>query len=194
MQSIEEETPLDAHRPIVDAHHHLWDYPPRFWDYSAERTPPPRFLLPEVLETIARSGHNIARTVFVECHAMYSADSPEELRPVGETEFVNGIAAMSASGGYGDCRVAAAIVGSANLRLGDLVKPVLEAQIAAGNGRFRGIRTWTTYADVELFGRPLDLSAKGLMLDSVFRRGVAALHPLGLSFCTYGACIRKFWI
>lgn len=180
IHAVDEELPLDPQRPIVDAHHHLWDYPATFWDYSAELTPPPRFLLPELVETIARSGHNIRQSVFVECHAMYRADGPEELRPIGETEFVNGIAAMSASGGYGDCRVAA-IVGCADLRLGDRAKAVLEAHIAAGNGRFRGIRTWTAYVDAALLGRPPDAAVKGLLRDSAFRRGVSLLEPLGLS-------------
>ena len=79
-------------------------------------------------------------TVFIECGAMFKPDGPEALRPVGETEFVNGIAAMSASGIYGTTRVAAGIVGTADLRLGAAVGNVLDAQIAAGGGRFRGIR------------------------------------------------------
>ena len=70
---------------------------------------------------------------------MYRADGPEELRPVGETEFVNGIAAMSASGRYGATRVAAGIVGFADLTLGERVGAVLDAHLAA-SPRFRGIR------------------------------------------------------
>ena len=75
-----------------------------------------------------------------QCGAMYRADGPEALRPVGETEFVNGVAAMSASGGYGPTRVCAGIVGHADLTLGDRVQAVLEAHLRAGGGRFRGIR------------------------------------------------------
>ncbi len=62
------------------------------------------------------------------------------LRPVGEVEFANGIAAMSASGEFGPTRVAAGIVGYADLGLGGAVREVLEAEIAAGGGRFRGVR------------------------------------------------------
>ena len=58
---------------------------------------------------------------------MYRARGPEEMRPVGETEFVAGVAAMSESGAYGPTRVAAGIVGFADLTLGDRVEPVLEA-------------------------------------------------------------------
>ena len=125
------EEPLEPGLPICDPHHHLWDLRS---GRVAER-----YLLDEVLED-AGAGHNVVSTVFIECGAMFKTDGPEALRPVGETEFVNGIAAMSASGLYGKTRVAAGIVGTANLRLGDAVGAVLDAQIAAGGGRFRGIR------------------------------------------------------
>src|SRR6185503_6682550 len=85
-------------------------------------------------------GHNIVSTVFLECRSMYRKDGPPEMAPVGEVEFVNGIAAMSASGNYGPCRVAEAIIGHADLTLGARVREVLEAQMAVGGGRFRGIR------------------------------------------------------
>src|SRR5260370_19633390 len=71
---------------------------------------------------------------------MYRRDGPEELRPLGETEFVNGVAAMSASGGYGAARICAGIVGHADLRLGARVEDVLEAHVRAAGGRFPGIR------------------------------------------------------
>jgi predicted TIM-barrel fold metal-dependent hydrolase len=172
-----EEAPLDPQRPIVDAHHHLWDHPDAPADYALQR-----FMLPEFLAIIKASGHNFTHTVFAQCHAMYRADGPEELRPIGETEFVNGIAAMSASGVYGPCRVAAGIVGSADFMLGDRVKPVLEAQIAAGNGRFRGIRVATAYAGTGLFGQAASAANKGVLQDTAFRKAVAALAPLGLNW------------
>src|SRR5262245_25663277 len=89
---------------------------------------------------------------------------------------------MSASGIYGPCRVAAAIVGRTDCRLGDRAKAVLEAQIAAGNGRFRGIRqTGAWDADASIFGGMFD-NSEALYLDAAFRRGFAHLGPLGLSF------------
>ena len=88
----------------------------------------------------AASGHNVVATVYVDCRSMYRAGGPEAFRPVGEVEFANGVAAMAASGGYGTAALCAGIVGHVNLLLGDGAKPVLEAEIAAGNGRFRGIR------------------------------------------------------
>jgi hypothetical protein len=78
------------------------------------------------------SGHNVTQSVFVECGAMYRADGPAEMKPVGEIEFVNGTAAMSASGHYGKSRLCPGIVGHADLRLSDGVTRVLEAEITAG--------------------------------------------------------------
>jgi hypothetical protein len=116
---------LEPELPIVDPHHHLWDRPG--W----------RYLLDEMVADL-NSGHNVVATIFVQCWAMHRADGPQEMRPVGETEFVNGVAAMSASDIYGPTRVCAGIVGHADLRLGAAVQEVLEAHLRAGGGRFRG--------------------------------------------------------
>lgn len=175
-----EEAPLEPDRPIVDAHHHFWDHD-RPSDFMT-------FLLPEMLSVIRNAGHKITHTVFMECHAMYRKDGPEELRCVGEVEFVNGIAAMAASGRYGDCRVAAGIVGSADLALGDRVTPVLEALIAGGNGRFRGVRPWVAYSDKGLVGRPPNTLIAHAMADPAFRDGVRALGRLGLTLEIW--CLR----
>ena len=117
-----QESVLDPGLPIIDTHHHLWQRPEH------------RYLLQDLAVDL-QSGHNVVATVFLQCHAMYRANGPEELRPIGETEFVAGIAAMSESGGYGNTRVAAGIVGYADLTLGERVEMVLEAQIRAGGGR-----------------------------------------------------------
>ena len=121
------EDALEPDLPIIDPHHHLWDFANH------------RYLLDQLLADTG-GGHNIRATVFIECTAMYRADGPKPMRPVGETEFVNGIAAMSASGRYGEMRACAGIVGFADLSLGAAVDEVLQAHIAAGGGRFRGIR------------------------------------------------------
>jgi predicted TIM-barrel fold metal-dependent hydrolase len=114
--------------------------------------------------------------------AMYRAHGPAELRPVGEVEFANGVAAMTASGGYGNRQVCAGIVGYADLALGGAVEKVLEAQIAAGGGRFRGIRFITaTNPDQARWGSMVNRPA-GLLLDRRVREGFARLAPLGLSF------------
>src|SRR5438067_481994 len=121
------EPPLAPELPIIDPHHHLWDHPAS------------RYMLDEILADTG-TGHPVLATVFVECMSMYRADGPELMRPVGETEFVNGIAAQSASGQYGDTRVAAAIVSYADLSSGAAVEEALHAHIAAAPSRFRGIR------------------------------------------------------
>ena len=113
---------------------------------------------------------------------MYRADGPEEFKVVGETEFVQGIAAVSASGRYGEMRAAAGIVGTADLRLGDRVQPVLEAQIAASPQRFRGIRHRAAWADRTVApNQPADLPDH-VLLDPAFRKGYAYLRQYGLTF------------
>jgi predicted TIM-barrel fold metal-dependent hydrolase len=119
----------------------------------------------------------------MECGAMYRADGPELLRCVGETEFVNGIAAMTASGIYGDVRACAGIVGHVDLRLGAVVEDALRSHIAAGHGRFRGIRHSASYDDDPMVLGPLHgRTTAGMYLDKAFREGFAVLGKLGLSF------------
>ena len=167
------EEALDPALPICDPHHHLWDRQPG--------RVAPRYLLDEILEDVA-AGHNIVSTVFIECGAMFKTDGPEALRPVGETEFVNGIAAMSASGVYGKTRVAAGIIGTADVRLGAAVGDVLDAQIAAGGGRFRGIRRAAAWDPDEAVPRHRTNPGPGLFARDDFRAGFAQLAPRRLTF------------
>src|SRR6516165_196742 len=155
--------------PIVDPHHHLWDRPG--W----------RYLLDELLADTS-SGHNIVATVFVQARAMVRATGPVAMRPVGETEFVNGVAAMSASGIYGATRHCAGIVGYADLTLGDAVAPVLEAHMRVSGNRFRGIRHITAWDADPSIRNPAYSPPRGLLADAAFRRGFAVLHRLGLCF------------
>jgi predicted TIM-barrel fold metal-dependent hydrolase len=157
---------LDPDLPIIDTHHHLWQRPDH------------RYLLHELLADL-RGGHNVVATVFLQCHAMYRTSGPEELRPVGETEFVAGIAAMSESGGYGSPRVAAGIVGYADLTLGDRVESVLEAHIRAGGGRFRGVRHSGNWDADPIIGN--GAPGPGVYRRADFRAGLARLAALGLS-------------
>jgi predicted TIM-barrel fold metal-dependent hydrolase len=181
---------LEPDLPIVDPHHHLWDRPTEvlknlpplehgFMDIIREV---PRYLLDELLADL-KSGHNVKGTIYMECGAMYRADGPELLRSVGETEFVNGIAAMTASGIYGDVRACAGIVGHVDLRLGAVVEDALRSHIAAGHGRFRGIRHSASYDDDPMVLGPLHgRTVAGMYLDKTFREGFAVLGKLGLSF------------
>jgi predicted TIM-barrel fold metal-dependent hydrolase len=165
------EAALDPELPIIDPHHHLWE--------SQHRG---RYFLPDLLADIG-GGHNVVSTVFLECQAMYRKDGPAEMRPVGEVEFVNGIAAMSASGNYGPCRVAEAIIGHANLTIGARVRAVLETELAVSGGRFRGIRhgvAWDGHPSVGKFASRA--VPEHQVLDPTFREGFAQLAKLGLSF------------
>jgi L-fuconolactonase len=166
---------IDPALPICDPHHHLWD---RHGN---------RYLLDELLADTGQADaqgarHNVRSTVFVECASMVRADGPGPLRPVGETEFVNGVAAMSASGAYGDTRVAAGIVSFADLGLGAAVREVLEAHIGAARGRFRGIRHTAGWHASEQIRNSHSNPIEHLLLDTTFREGFAQLAPLGLSF------------
>ena len=177
------EAVIEPDLPIVDPHHHLWDRRAggsraHAFDEVLHRFP--RYLLDELLADTG-DGHRIEATVFVECRAMYRADAPEPLQPVGEVEFVNGVAAMSASGIYGPTRACAAIVGKADLLLGDAVAPTLEAELAA-SPRLRGIRHSASWdADPAVLG-PLARTPEGLYRADGFRAGFAYLADYGLTF------------
>ena len=166
--ALHREEPLEPGLPIVDPHHHLWDHPGN------------PYLFTDLLKDLD-CGHNIVATVFVECRAMYRSDGPAECKSLGETEFVNGIAAMSASGAYGSTRVCAGIVGNVDLRHGARAGALLEAHMAVAGGRFRGIRrgsAWHASGIKATSANP----PPGLLLDGKFREGFACLARLGLSF------------
>lgn len=164
------EAPLEPDLPIVDAHHHLWDRPG--W----------RFLAEEMSADIAASGHNVQATVFVQAITHYRTEGPESLRPVGETEFTAEIGERAEAGAFGGVKLAAGIVGYVDLTEGSIVQDVLEAHIAAGHGRFKGVRHNAMWdADMSLVN-PLNPRPQGLLLNSRYREGFARLAPLGLSF------------
>lgn len=164
-QRVEEA--LEPDLPIIDPHHHLWD---------DDRG---RYLLDEFLADV--SGHNVVATVYAQYKAMYRAEGPTEMQPVGEVEFVNGLAAVCASGRYGPVRVGEGIIAFADLLRGDDVRPVLEALVAAGNGRLKGIRHGVTWDDGAVaHGR--SFPPRHLLLDPAFQRGFAHLGALGLNF------------
>lgn len=179
------ESALEPDLPIIDAHHHLWD---RRSVAEADASHPAlavlgrknRYLLEDFLDD-AQSGHNIVATVFVECNAFYRHDGPEARRSLGETEFANGVAAMSASGVYGSARICAGIVGKVDLTLGDAVGGLLEAHLASAGSRFKGVRNSAAYDADPLVMGPLKRPA-GLYASSTFRAGFRHLAPLGLSF------------
>jgi L-fuconolactonase len=171
--ALTQEPILEPDLPICDPHHH-------FWDFRTARIPYQRYLLHELAADI-QSGHNVRSTVFIEARAMYRVDGPEEMRPIGEVEFVQGLAAASASGLYGPGRAAASIVGHANLLLGERVAPVLEALKAASPNRFRGIRhsvTWDPHPEVE---NTAAHRMQAQLANAQFRAGARVLAHMGLT-------------
>jgi predicted TIM-barrel fold metal-dependent hydrolase len=168
-----QEKALEPDLPICDPHHHLWDLRPD--------SPEPRYLLDDILKD-TNSGHNIVSTVFIECHAMYRVDGPDATKPIGEVEFVNGIAAMSASGLYGKTRVAAGIIGHADLMQGARAGEVLDALDLAGNGRFRGIRHAVAWDADPAIRNHRTNPPEHRYRDKTFREGLAQLAPRKLTF------------
>ncbi len=179
LASLPDEDVIEPELEIVDAHHHLWDTPARG-----------RYLLPELLTDLG-AGHRVTATVYVECGAMYRRGGPPQEAPLGEIEFANGVAAMSASGRYGDCAVSAGIVGRVDLTAGAAVRGLLEQGIALSGGRLRGIRHGLAWdpSPVISAGRkagagkgPSRFAPPHLAADPAFRAGLAQLAPLGLVF------------
>ena len=158
---------LDPDLPIIDTHHHLWHRPDH------------RYLLHELLADL-HTGHNVVATVFLQCHAMYRASGPEEMRPVGETEFVAGIAAMSDSGGYGPTRVAA---GHRRLRRPDAGRPGRGGAGGADPGRRRPVPRRAPFRQL---GRRPDhrqrrAGTRTSIAAPISAPGLARLSALGLS-------------
>lgn len=179
---------LEPDLPILDPHHHLWDLRPIVPMFPEPRHRFIETLVPAAYYTFDQlhadvtSGHNVIGTVFMECGAFYNSSYGDALKPVGEVEYVNGVAAQSASGLYGDLRLCAAIVGHANLMLGDKVGEVLDALQAASPNRFKGIRHQGAWdADPEVLGPPFHAPPE-LYRDATFREGFAELGERGMTF------------
>lgn len=166
--ALRDEPVLEPALAIVDAHHHLWD----------RQTG--RYLADEFGKDVA-SGHRVVSTVYVQCRSMLREHGPDAMKPVGEVEFANGIAAIFASGAYGQARCCEAIVGGADLTLGAELDAVLEAMLQVSGGRLRGIRNplaW--HPSPEVSSSPVT-PPRDLMTNPAFRQGVSALGGFGLS-------------
>ena len=162
---------IDPDIPIIDCHHHLFDHPSL------------RYMFEEFRED-AQGGHRIVASVFIEAKSFLRPDGPEVLRPLGEIEFANGVGAMSASGLYGDLRACAAIVGYADLRMGDQIGWLLDRAMSTAPERLRGIRQiimeHPSEAPYRFFftGRP----PSGTYNHPGFRDGLRQLALRGLTF------------
>jgi L-fuconolactonase len=163
------ESIIEPDLPIIDPHHHLWGRPG--WNYEGAE-----------LRADVRGGHNVRGTVFLQCGVGYRESGPAHLQPVGETEYVLGVA-QSLAKSDPTLQVCQGIVGFADLTLGAQLDEVLEAQQAAADGRFRGIRhAVAVIADDPAFVRQAGKPAPGLLSDPRFRAGVARLGKYQMSF------------
>src|SRR4051812_14345593 len=159
---LTDEPALDRDLEICDPHHHLWEYPDSV------------YLIDDLRKDTA--SHNVTSTIFVECGSAYrpGGNGPEAERPLGETEWVHQLAAKDG--------LVAGIVGFADLSLGAVIRPVLEAHIEAGNGLFRGIRHVSADDPDERIHTSQSNPPPGLMRQPAFHDGFAELGALGLSF------------
>ena len=164
---LTEEPILEPGLPIVDPHHHLWQ--------RAKDT----YLLPELLADTG-SGHDIRGTIFVQCGEMYRAAGPVEEQSLGETEFVTGIAAMSASGRHGTTRACAGIIGMVDLTLGDKVDTLLDSHTAIAGPRFCGIRNRTAWHSSPEVTSNLVSPPPGPLENPAFAEGARRLARHGL--------------
>lgn len=166
----EPEMAIEPELAIVDPQLHLWDLNGN------------RYFIEEYARDLAACGHRVEASVYVECFMAYRAEGPERFKYVGETEFALGQAAMAASGKLTRSRVAAGIVGYADVSLGEVIREVVEAHVAAGNGRFRGVRQRAKWdPDPGVRGKYC-ASGPGLYLDPVFGKGLDVVTSMGLSF------------
>jgi L-fuconolactonase len=164
LRAVEE--PLEPDLPICDAHHHLWERPPN------------NYLLSHFLGDLA-SGHNVLATITIECGYGYRKFGADELKPLGETEFLENVARQGRSDPQIKTKVAAGIVGFADLGLGDAVAPVLEGHLALSPSRFRGIRYSTTW---DGSGALRNEAPARMLLDGRLCRGFGWMQKFNLSF------------
>ena len=165
LATLQEEV-LEPALPIIDPHHHLW--------VRSGYT----YLMPELAADL-ESGHNIIATVFAECHSMYRKEGPKAERSLGETEFVRGQAAMSASGTFGRAGACDVMFGNVDLTLGSAVEPIIEQHIAASGGRFRGVRISSGWHADEKVGNVTE--QPNLLIDPRVSEAAAVLSRMGLS-------------
>ena len=157
---------IEPERKIIDPHHHLWEHEP----------------FPYRLEDLWRdtdSGHNIVKTVFIECNSSYWQDGKDYLRPVGETEYVvkQAARAKKATNKALICGIVA---------FADLTSPhldeILDAHQNIGGALFKGIRHAGAYDPQKETLSILNSQPAGLFSQENFRQGVRRLGERGLSY------------
>ena len=167
LETVAEET-IEPDLQICDPHHHLWKHPNS------------TYLTQEFLEDTS-SGHKIASTVFVECMSEYYTDSPKPLAPVGETEFVEKLANKNIAEST-ETHIAKAIVGFADLLLGDSVEEIFDSHLEKSPDRFKGIRHACGWDSSDKIRNSHTNPSRFLYLDKKFQKGFGKLFDYGLTF------------
>ena len=160
---------VEPDRRIIDPHHHLWNN--RGSNYLIEE-----------LKSDTGSGHNVIKTVYMECGWSYREDGPNHLKVIGETEAV--VEQVEESKKTEGAFIAG-IISRADLTLGEEVIEVLEAHQNASNGLFRGIRHAGARAEYpEVLSIP-GRAPEGLFQDSNFLKGIKVLGSNGFTYDTW---------
>jgi L-fuconolactonase len=118
---------LEPDLPIIDSHIHLFDLPNN------------KYMVEDYLQD-AQGGHNVLAAIYCETQTFARTSGPDHMKPLGEVEFANGVAAMTSTGRYGKCVVGAGIIGHANLTFGAKIGELLDRCMEAAPDRYRGIR------------------------------------------------------
>ena len=177
IDKVQEEI-IDPEREIIDPHHHLWhgpEDPPGIKDTY-------RYLL-EDLWNDTSSGHNIKKTVYIDCGQEYYQDGPDAFKPVGETEFVVDIA-KEAKKDSSQAQIEG-IIGHVNMMLGESSREVLELHIEKGEGLFRGIRHSGGWDADERVRNAHSEPTESIYLEDAFQIGLEQLIKLDLVFDTW---------
>ena len=165
---------VDQDLEIIDPHHHLWPVTPRTDGVSADN----RYLL-EDLWNDTQSGHNVVKTVFVECGQGYYESGSEAMKPVGETKFVVEVA-EEAKQDVSKAQIEG-IVGHADMMLGESTREVLEAHLEEGKGRFKGIRHGASWDESDEIRNSHSNPIQSIYLDDEFQKGIEQLDALNLT-------------
>lgn len=166
---------LEPERPIIDPHHHLW-----------KKRLGGDYLLEELWSDTG-SGHNICKTMFMECRAFYLREGPEYLRPTGETLYISELAKQSAA--TADKPEVAGIIAHADLTLAgseeDKLREILDRHEEICAGRFRGIRH-AGARDKHPEQLLIQLQAPPYLYGKEsFRKGLRLLAERGLTYDTW---------
>ena len=173
LDQVEEEI-IDPDLKIVDPHHHLWPAPSR-----SEGVPPEnRYLLKDLWKD-TDSGHNLVKTVFIECGQGFFETGLKAMKPVGETKFVCEVAEQ-AKLSLSKAQIEG-IVSHADMMLGSSVREVLEAHIEYGKGRFKGIRHGASWDESEEIRNSHSNPIRHIYLDDQFQQGIEQLDLLNLT-------------